>query len=84
MEDDGQVVADMSHVPQAGFSGFGVRGKKKETKQYVLHPDQEPYTAKERFRYTLAALKAALIIGFAYLIGFVVIIGLIMLMWEIL
>lgn len=81
-EDDGRTIADMSQVPGSTF--FGGAPRKKSDEKFELHPGQEPYSRKERFRYTMAALKAGLLIGLAYIAGLALVVALLLLLWRIL
>lgn len=82
LEDDGRTIADMSQVPGSGMGGFSPGKNNQE--RYELHPGQEPYTRRERFRYTMAALKAGLLIAFAYIAGLGLVIALLLLVWTVL
>lgn len=88
--DDGHTIADMSGVERPGMFGHFPAGRKhmnSESGRDSASPQQEegtqpPFTRKERRMYTLAAVKAGLLIGLVYIIGIGALIGLMYLAWH--
>lgn len=93
-DDDGRTIADMSDVTRGPFGGSfrpltGHEHRKKnysmsESKQEERPWEKSDLTVKERLMYTLGALKAALLIGFAYIAGLGLLVILILLLWRML
>lgn len=93
-DDDGRTIADMSDVTRGalGAGWLPLTGHEHRKKSYPI-PEQKreerPWeksdlTVKERLMYTLGALKAALLIGFAYIAGLGLLIILILFLWRML
>jgi hypothetical protein len=92
--DDGRTIADMSDVPHGMLSGLwhpSMDGRQRhrsaswseERETAKKQPwEDAPISRKERFWYMFGALKAALLIGFAYLAGLALLIGLMLLVWK--
>lgn len=88
-EDDGRVIADMSGIETPSlFAPFSGRKKRREGEVPKVKNDRpwedSSLNKKERFWYTMGALKAALLIGLAYLAGLAAVILLLLLLWKVL
>ena len=83
-DDDGRVIADMSGVSQNAdhldTSSIPKTTNASEGEHSKPTVDAPPFTGKERRMVALAALKAALLIGFAFLAGLGLVIWLITLL----
>ena len=86
-DDDGRTIADMSGVAGAGPSLFGHLPKRKAAPAQEM-PDlpsaESEFSREERRWYILGAMKAALLIGFAFIAGLGLVILLLMAIWGIL
>lgn len=89
-EDDGRTVADMSGVGNMyGPSLFsrmeGLRAKRmpKEEPAGALS-EEDRFTAREKRWFLLGALKASLLIGFAFIGGLALVVLLLVALWTIL
>lgn len=95
-DDDGRIIADMSQIhPTPMFvpgrpdeaSGAGERGKNRASSSDEQERAARPWedtslTAKERLMYVLGAMKATLLIAFAYLAGLAAVIWLLLTLWR--
>lgn len=83
-EDDGRTIADMSGI--SGPSIWGGRQSQDEIKQCREQPESDwevpPLRGRARWMFVLGALKASLLIGFAFLGGLGVIIFLLLQFWT--
>lgn len=89
-DDDGRAVADMSGVERPRVLFPGGRGQARAVPQPELSggekadrpwEQEETFTRAERRWYVLGALKAALLIAFAFLTGIGLFIALLLRMW---
>lgn len=79
-EDDGRTIADMSGVS----SPWGMTPDRPSAPRQGEQEDGQfvpPFTRKERFRYVLVALGAALLIALAFLVGIGLVIALLLWLW---
>lgn len=85
-DDDGRTIADMSGLSRPSMFGHLPGSVKRGGEPQAETPEDKeqdpPYTPRERRMYALGALKAALLIGFAYLAGLAAVIGLMILVWS--
>lgn len=90
-EDDGRTIADMSQISGMRMSGrMRCDGPKDasfvspeaDTAEAQRPWEDSTFTRKERWMYTLGALKASLLIGFAYLAGLGLLVGLMVFFWR--
>lgn len=87
-EDDGRTVADMSQVARPSFWGHLDASRSGERRPAVpidagRCPDL-PFTTKEKWLITFAALKAALLIAFVFLGGLALVIAALFALWHLL
>lgn len=89
-EDDGRVIADMSGIDAPSvFSPFSLSKKRREGEVSEPAEKERPWeedslSPQERRMWALGALKAAMMIGFAFLGGLALVIVLLMAVWGIL
>lgn len=96
-DDDGRTIADMSDVGRSGFFVPKTRGRKSSAEQRfnTLQPEakeqasnerywenESEFTPRERRMYVLGALKAALLIAFAFIAGLGVAVWLMIQIWT--
>ena len=89
-DDDGRTIVDMTGVNDAGLSLFGRMPAREKRQPQPPGEQTSPYQqeteiSKEEQRwYMLGAMKAALLIGFAFIAGLGLVILLLMAIWGIL
>ena len=89
-KDDGRVIADMSGIDAPSvFSPFSLSKKRREGEVPEPAENDRPWekdemNPTERRMWALGALKAALLIGFAFLGGLALVIVLLLVVWRIL
>lgn len=73
-----------SREMQSGPGGFGGQQSRWEMQRPTEERPWEnaPFTRKERWMYTLGALKASLLIGLVYLAGLGLLVGLMVFFWK--
>ncbi|MCD7744654.1 MAG: hypothetical protein LUI13_05125 [Lachnospiraceae bacterium] len=81
------------HLPERMRRGSSGAGSERQQSRRYTEEDgigeddqrkQPPITRKERHMFTLAAVKAGLLIGLVYLVGCCAVIGLLYLVWVVL
>lgn len=85
-DDDGRTIADMSGVGRPGMVSFR-RSTGDEDKPTPRHEDAGnglgPFESRdERRMYILGALRAALLIAFAFILGLGLVTALLLLIWK--
>ena len=84
-DDDGRTIADMSGVSAPSLFGHLPKRKAAPEQELPDIPSAEPEISKEERRwYIRGALKAALLIGFAFIAGLTLVVLLLMAIWGIL
>lgn len=84
-DDDGRTIADMSGVSAPSLFGHLPKRKAAPEQELPDVPSMESEISKEERRwYILGAMKAALLIGFAFIAGLGLVILLLMAIWGIL
>ena len=68
--------------PGEGFGGQQSRWEMQRPRTEERPWENAPFTRKERWMYTLGALKASLLIGLVYLAGLGLLVGLMVFFWK--
>lgn len=84
-DDDGRTIADMSGIGSPSPLGHLPFKKKQrpEAEGQDYRMEDPPFTREETRWYMLGALKAALLIGFAFIAGLALVTILLMLLWGV-
>ena len=90
-DDDGRIIADMSGIERPRLlmpritskkSASSQRGPEEQTVKERNWENESEFTQKERRMYMFGALKAALLIAFAFIVGLGAAVWLMLLVWT--